>query len=117
MTDISNLLDNATPRPWTDDMTPAIAAGDHRIRFNGEVPAAACRVLSEGNFQLAMAAVNALDLVRPLIAEIVKQMYTTGFDDDDGVSYRRDEHGNEIEDPITFGMIKRAAEAVGVPLS
>lgn len=46
------------PAPWTDKLTPLIKVGDQRVLLNGNPVRAACRVITEGNFQYAKYCVN-----------------------------------------------------------
>lgn len=45
---------------WPEDLAPPISAGDTRVLLNGCPPVGPCRILSEENYQIARAAVNAL---------------------------------------------------------
>jgi hypothetical protein len=50
--------DQTTPRPWRADLAVAVRKDDHRVRLNGKPPVAACRILSEQNYQQALRCVN-----------------------------------------------------------
>lgn len=54
----------ATPGRWTNSTAVAMGAGDPRVLVNGRPLDYPFRILSEQNFQLAMAAVNLLRGVR-----------------------------------------------------
>lgn len=46
--------------PWTNSTAVPIPANDPRVKVNGRPLPVASRILSEENYQLAMAAVNAM---------------------------------------------------------
>lgn len=59
-----------SPLPWTDELTPAIAAYDDRVIVNGSPLPVPSRILAEGNFQRAKTAVNSLPALVKALEDI-----------------------------------------------
>lgn len=97
-----------TLTPWDDDTATPIKAGDSRVRLGGKPPECDCRVLSEPNYQRAVACVNALagiDDPGAAIAALVKAARQCGHE----LRVIAEHHGESLVD---FGPVHAVDEAL-----